>query len=58
VAVLGDDAARIELDEPEGEALTVHDATGDPIPDLLRLDLARFFEGAQGAIVPRGATLL
>jgi len=36
----------------------VHDAARDPIPDLLRLGLARFFEGAQGAIVPRSATRL
>ena len=58
VAVLRDDAAGIELDEPEGEPLAVHDAARDSIPDLLRLNLARLFEGAQGAIVPRSATLL
>jgi len=56
--VLRDDAAGIELDEPEGEPLTVQDAARDPIPDLLRLNLARLFEGARAAIVPRGATLL
>jgi hypothetical protein len=58
VAVLWDDAAGIELDEPEGKPLAMHDATRDPIPDLLRLDLAGFFERAQGAIVPRSATRL
>jgi hypothetical protein len=56
--VLWDDAAGIELDEPEGKPLAMHDATRDPIPDLLRLDLAGFFERAQGAIVPRSATRL
>jgi hypothetical protein len=36
----------------------MHDATRDPIPDLLRLGLAGFFERAQGAIVPRSAVRL
>ena len=56
MAVLRDDAGGVELDEPECEPLTVHDAARDSLPDLLRLNLAGFFEGAQGAIVPRSAT--
>ena len=58
MTVLRDDAAWVELDEPEGESLAVHDTTRDSVPDLLRLNLARFFEGAQGAIVPRSGTRL
>jgi len=58
VTVLRDDAAGVELDETEGEPLAVHDAARDSVPDLLRLNLARFFEGAQEAIVPRSATRL
>ena len=57
MAVLRDDAGGVELDEPECEPLTVHDAARDSLPDLLRLNLAGFFEGAQGAIVPCSATL-
>jgi len=41
-----------------GTPLAVHDTTRDPVPDLLRLNLAGLFEGAQGAIVPRSATRL
>jgi hypothetical protein len=36
----------------------VYDAARDSLPDPLGLNLAGFFEGAQGAIVPRSAARL
>jgi hypothetical protein len=58
VAVLRDDAPRFELDQAEREALAVDDASRDSLPDPLGLELARFFEGAQSAIVSCAATRL
>src|SRR5215204_825503 len=33
--VLREDGVRFQLDEPQGQPLAVHDAAGDPVPDLL-----------------------
>jgi 3-mercaptopropionate dioxygenase len=55
VAVLGDDAAGVELDDTERDSLPLHHAAENPIPDLLRRHGADLVERAQG---PRSYTRL
>jgi NAD(P)-dependent dehydrogenase (short-subunit alcohol dehydrogenase family) len=49
MAVLRDDAVRLELDDAEREALAVHRTANDALPDPLRRDPADVLEGAQSA---------
>ena len=37
VLVLRDDTVRIQLDDPEREAVTVHDPSVDAVPDPLKI---------------------
>jgi hypothetical protein len=46
--MLGDDGARIELDDRQRDPLAVDDAAEDSVPDLLRRNCSDVVEGAQG----------
>jgi hypothetical protein len=48
VPMLGDDGARIELDDRQRDPLAVDDAAEDSVPDLLRRNCSDVVEGAQG----------
>ena len=49
VAVLGDDAVRVELDHREGHALALDHAAGDAVPDALGVEGLEIGERAGAA---------
>ena len=49
MAVLGDDAVGIELDDGEGALVAVDETRTDVFPDRDRSDVAEIFERAHGA---------